>query len=286
MVATVPFNPNLTTNGLGSFNVSSTGLVQGTAFDDPSARFRLRGGWLSNSETIPMWGGVGIYENIPGVAGQPGNVLGPAVGRATTLTSGVAGSLAGFAVFDQNYSALITTSSPVPLTPSYGRVQYYPLGSKARIAVAVDPAIAALAGDPSSQAVSWDFVNQQLVDYASATAASQTYNNTTGAVVLTFSPSAPANVGVGDIVIVSGATGTAAASVNGEHVVTAVTGTTVTYVIASGLSAAVTGTIAIATGGILPCTILLLEIGNSMTVNYDGTNATWNRTGSAAIISI
>src|SRR5579862_1662918 len=102
MSASVTFNPYQQSAGnSGLFNVTSNGLRQGTAYPDPSARYRLRTGVLALAETLPMWGGVGIYENVPGLAGGPRTSLGPVVGRATALTGTFA--LAGFSVFDQAY---------------------------------------------------------------------------------------------------------------------------------------------------------------------------------------
>ena len=66
MSAQIAFNPVLTTTASGSFNTESNGFIQGQAMDDPSSRFRLRSGILSSDETIAMWGGVGIYEKVPG----------------------------------------------------------------------------------------------------------------------------------------------------------------------------------------------------------------------------
>ena len=41
-------------------------------------------------------------------------------------------------------------------------------------------------------------------------------------------------------------------------------------------------------GGILPVRVLEVQVGNSMTVNYDPVTgfATWNRSGSCAVIQI
>ena len=67
MVATIPYNPYVQIGGnAGLFNTTANGVRQGTAYADPSTRYRLRAGILAQTETIPMWGGVGIYANIPG----------------------------------------------------------------------------------------------------------------------------------------------------------------------------------------------------------------------------
>lgn len=157
MSAQVSFNPTITTNALGYFSVQSNGLVQGIANDDPAVRNELAGGTLSNAETIPMWGGVGIYEKIP--TGNFGN-FGGTVGRAADQ-----GELTGFSVFNQAHAGITTPQSPVPLFPSNSTISFYRFGSGARIAVAVDPALVSLEGGLITQQVSWDFVNQKLVAY-------------------------------------------------------------------------------------------------------------------------
>lgn len=294
MVATITFNPVITTNAAGSFNTSSAGFIQGTALNDPSVRNYLAGGVLATTETRPMWGGVGISENIPSTASSaPLNNLGSIIGRATSLTRTSAGGLNGFSVFDQNSAAINTPQSPVPLLGSGQLVNYYRLGSGARIAVAADPALVSLVGSPVGSQVSWDFVNQLLVPYeASAyTISSGTYSNTTGLVTLTLSGAA--GFSAGDAIIVSSLTGTGAyASLNGTFTALSVSGVTVTYNPGAALGAStITGgslTQGSGTASALSVQVLDFNIGNSMTVSYDPVTgfATWNRTGSTAIILI
>jgi len=365
MVATISTNPYQTTNAPGSFNVSSGGLIQGTALDSPNARYNLAGGTLASTETIPMWGGVGISEAVPGVAGGPQIALGGVITRATNVTANTAGQLTGFSVFDQNYAAVNNPSSPVPLIPSYGLVNFYRLGSGARVAVKCSPNLVNAEGSIITQKVSWDFVNQQLEPYASttissgtyataSTISSGTYTAATGAVSLTTNAAhgllpgdtftlsgmtgtgsyaglngswvattgttgstlnftAPTNltltitggnlgtVGVtlttaaahglnpGDTFEISSATGTGSyANIDGEWTATAgTTGTTLNFVMTSGLTMTITGG-TIGSGGLLPVDILAVEIGNSMTVNYNSTTntASWNRSDSCAVILI
>lgn len=222
MASTITFNPVLTTNGAGSFNVNSAGYIQGIALDDPAIRNALKGGYVSSTETYAMWGGIGISTVIPGLAGQPQKALGQRVTRATSCgvaTTGTqaAGILTGFSVFNQDHSMIQTPQSPVPLAASQMGINYYLLGSGARIAVACDPALVNLEGTLQRSLVTWDFTNQQLIAYS-----------------------------------------------------------------VTALGQGVTG------GGILPVTIIELQIGNSMTVSFDTATgyATWNRSGSVAIIQI
>ncbi len=294
MGANISFNPLLTTNGAGSFNVQSMGYIQGQAMDDPATRYRLAGGVLAAAETIPLWGGVGISETTSPVSGgPPGGETGGNITRATTQTAAATGQLTGFSVFDQDHSMINTPQSPVPLAASGMNVNFYRLGSNARIVVAIDDSLVDLEGKVITQQVSWDFVNQRLVPYVGTlTISSGTYNSTTGVVTLTMS--APIVFGPGDAVVVSGLTGTGAfADLDGTFTALAGTGgSTVVYNGGAGHgAAAITGgslTLGSGASSALPCKILNVNIGNSMVVSYDSVTgfATWNRSGSAAVIQI
>lgn len=289
-------NYMLTSTSQGLFaDSSANGLVQGVAHPDPATRFQLRSGWLSGTETIPMWGGVGIYEYISGGSGTPPTApaksLGVQVGRATGLTGSK--PLQGFSVFDQAYGMVNTPSSPVPTAGSYMQVMTYRLGSGARIALACDPALINLYGGSINQQVSWDFVNQILVPYVGTlTISSGTYNSTTGVVTLTMS--APITFSPGDAIVVSALTGSGAyASLNGTFTALAgTTGSTVVYNGGSGLgAAAITGgslTLGSGASSALPVTVLELQIGNSMTVNYSAASntANWNYSGNCALVQL
>ena len=314
VAALVPFNPLPTVNAPGSFNIRSTGFVAGTAMDDPSARYRLRGGIVSSTVTTPMYGGCGISELVPGATGGPNQVLGPQLIFATSVgpaTSGqqAGGLLTGFSVFDQNYAMIMTPQSPVPLAASGMQVNYYPLGSNARLCLAIDPVLANLEGYSTRSLVTWDFVNQRLVPYVAAYASESvsgaTWNSTTG--VITFTLGSSPSLVAGDDFTITGIVATAVGanglSYNGSW--TAISGTSGTTVTAQGvpgtannpgtyssggtlvagggaIGAGVTG------GGILPVQIIDVEIGNSMVPSYSSETGfyTWNRSGSAAVVQI
>lgn len=287
MVASITINPFQTTVGQGMFaDPDTVGLTQGTAYPDPATRWALRTGILSSTETLPMWGGCAIYENIPGVAGAPSSTLGPLVGRATGLTGSK--PIAGFSVFDQAYGMVTSPQSPVPLAASYMQVMSYRLGSGARIAVACDPNLVNLRGDPISTPVSWDYANQQLVPYSSTTITAGTYVSATGAASVTTA--AAHGLLPGDTFELSALTGTGAfASLDGEWTAIAGTaGTTLNFTATVGLGAATITGGTLATGGILPVSVLSVANNNSMTVQFaPGTGfATWNYNGSAALIQI
>ena len=298
MVANISFNPLLTTNAAGSFNVDTAGYIQGTALNDPAVRNELAGGVLAASETIPMWGGVGIYEFIPspgtnyvGHPGGPPTALGGNVGRALALTG--AHALTGFSVFDQNFAANTTPQSPVPLIGSGGLVNFYRLGSNARIAVACDPLLAAqLDGGIINPQVSWDFTNQMLIPYlGTLTISSGTYNNTTGVVTLTMS--APITFSPGDSITVASLTGSNITTQNGTFTALAgTTGSTVVYNPGAALGATTITGGSLTVGGTasqaLAVRVLDINQTNSMTVAFDSVTgfATWSRTGPVAIILI
>jgi hypothetical protein len=160
----IAFNPYLQTSAPGMFNVESDGFVVGTAMPDPTARFALSGGTLATTETLPMFGGVAISENVPyepGATPHPRPELGGIIARAAAYAN-----LTGFSVFDQNYAAVNTPQSPVPQIGNGGLVNFYRLGSGARVVLAIDPTLITLEGGLITAQVSWDFVNQKIIAFA------------------------------------------------------------------------------------------------------------------------
>ena len=286
MTATFSVNPVITTNALGSFGVTWDGYIQGTALDNPSSYQYLAGGVLATSETLPMWGGVGISEAVAGASGTPNQTLGSTITRATSLTATAANGLTGWSVFDENTAMVNFPQSPVPLSASGYEVNFYRLGSGARIAVACSPNLVNLQGEIISTQVSWDFTNQQLEPYVSATVSAGTYNGATGAVVLTTSAAHGLNPGD---TFVPALTGTGSyANLNVVQTATAGTsGTTINFTAATGLTLSITGG-SVSNGGALAVKVLDVQIGNSMTVSYNATTgfATWNRSGNCAVILI
>lgn len=297
MVASVNFNPYATTVAAGSFNVSSAGFIQGTALNDPSVRNQLAGGVLAQSETLPMWGGVGVAEGIPGAAGTPNNNLGPILTRATNLIQTSVGGMSGFTVFDQNSSMITSPQSPVPLAASGMGLTFYRFGSLARIAVACDPSLASYLGSPVGTQFSWDFVNQRLVPYSPAYAAititGAVWANTNGGqVTFTVSTDPTPYLNANDDFNVANvvSTGGTGLGYNGAFTVVSATSTTIvaSFPAASSPGTYSSGGSVLAGGGALPVKVLDFNIGNSMTVQYDPVTgfATWNRAGSTAIILI
>lgn len=292
MSANIPFNYLPTTVAQGTFNVQSVGWVQGTFIDDPAVRYQLAGGVLATTETLPMWGGVGISETVtPNGAGAPDGALGPLITRATNVTAATAGQLTAFSVFNQAYGMAITPQSPVPLAPSGGQVNFFRLGSNARIVVACDPSLVSLEQGITTAQVSWDFAAQQLIPYVAAYAANvitaASWASTSGGQA-TLTTTSAHGLSVGSDFTVSGIT---PAAYNGTFkAIAGTTGSTIVYALplatTPGAGSAF-GTL-VAGGGVLPCKILSIEASNSMTVNYNTLTgyASWNYAGTVAVILI
>jgi hypothetical protein len=174
---TINLNPIQTTNAGGTFTITLDGLVQGMAMDDPSSRNWLTGGILAPTETLPMFGGIPITEVFPPVAGAAGYMdpsLQTLVRRATAgfASPGVAGMMTGVSVFNQNFAAINTPQSPVPMIDLGMSVHLYRFGTNARIAMAMDPAMAPT-GQPiwpigAALALLWDTTNQRVTQTAGA----------------------------------------------------------------------------------------------------------------------
>ena len=159
----ISINPFITTNAPGTFSVYSDGYVQGEALDDPAVRNELTSGPLASTETLPMWGGIGISQVVPASSVMG---LGGAVARATSSAN-----LIGFSVFNQSHAWIQTPQSPVPTATNGMSIGFYRFGSGARIPVACSSTLAAaLVGGAVNQQVQWDFTNQVLIAYVSGTA--------------------------------------------------------------------------------------------------------------------
>jgi hypothetical protein len=287
MSGNISFNPFLTSNAQGSFSTLSEGYVQGALQDDPSARNYLTTGYLAPTETLPMWGGVAIYEYTAPNTGYPAS-YGPAVGRALTTAA-----ITGFSTINQATAWITSAQSQSPTAAVGMTVPFVRLGSNNRLAVAIDPALVSLDGGLVTQQVSWDFNLQRLIPYYPTTAAitisTMTAAVASGVVTVSVTTASAHNLSVGSDFTISGAVPTA---YNGSWtVLTTSTTTTLTFILTgystSPGSVTTTGQIN-AGGGALPVKILETQIGNSLTVTYNATTnyANWNQAGSTAIILI
>ena len=297
-MSTISFNPTVTTNAAGSFGVSSDGWMQGTFVDDPAIRNELVTGYVEPNETLPMWGGIAISDFVPpGASGTTTNMdfsMGPALKRATSVTAPTTGQsnngqVTGITVFNQAHNMIQSPQSPVPVALLNNTISFFRMGSGARIAVAVDPALINLEAYLTTSLVSWDYVAQMLIPYNAAynanviTAAS--WASTSGGQV-TFTTTTNHGVAVGADFEITGMT---PAGYNGRFIAVAGTATNslVAALTANPGASTVQGTL-VAGGGALPCKVIEVQKANSMTVNYNATTgaATWNRSGSTAIILI
>lgn len=280
----VQFNPYLTTNAPGSFNISSAGFIAGTLLDNPPDLFRIAGGVLSQAEPLPMFGGVGISEAVPASvfsATNPVPNLGPVLTRAAALAG-----LTGFAVFNQAHNGVNFPQSPVPVMGPGNSVNFVRLKSGVRIALPIVASLTSLSGGLVTAPVSWDFVNQQIIPFQAAYAANVLTASSwasTGGGQVTFTTTSAHGVAVGSYFTI---TGSVPAAYNGTYLALAgTTGSTLIGALAANPGAIVTEGTLSAGGGALPCEILEVDVGNSMVPVY--TPATgfvgWNRSGSCAV---
>lgn len=172
MAQGILINPEQVITAPGGFSVSSEGFVQGIAEDDPAIRYQLKSGMLDVNQTTPLWGGCAITESLP-TTGVSADEVDSVIKLATS-----AANVTGFTVFNQSLALYQSPSSPVPLampgdgvSKPGGFINFYRLGTRARIAVQVDSGVAAaLAGGAINQAAYWDYTNQKLLNAPGGTA--------------------------------------------------------------------------------------------------------------------
>lgn len=157
----ISFNPQLTTSPVGQFQTSTQGYYQGDFVDDPAIRLQMAAGQIVANAAQPYWGGMALTELVSTV-GE--NALGTTVELAAT-----AAAITSFSVFTQNYAAIVAPGNNVPLLAGGQTINFFRVGSRARIKVAVLASeAAALEGGAINQALYWDPALQQLT--ASGTA--------------------------------------------------------------------------------------------------------------------
>jgi len=288
--------PNLTTAGQGLFNgASSVGMIQGQADPDPATRFALRSGVVSGNETVPMFGGIGVYALVPPISSTgPVQPLGMSLGRANSLSGSTA--LVGFSVFDQGYNMVSDPSNPVPTAGSGQSLNWYPLGSRARIAVACDASLISLRNGLLNAQVSWDFVNQRLIPYSVAYTANVISNAVWastggGQVTFTVATDQTTMINAGDDINVTGVVNTGGASTsafNGAWTVLSITSSTI--VVSAPASASIgtyaSGGTTVAGGGALPVTVLDVQPTGNITVTNTAGVLTYNYNGACAKIQL
>jgi hypothetical protein len=132
----ISLNPVITTNAAGTFKITLDGMMQGMAMDDPAIRYQLTGGQLAQTETLPMFGGVPIAEFLPPTGNLHDPALQNSINRATATIPPT-----GISVFNQNHAMISSPQSPVPQADAGMLVNFYRFGSRARIPMAMDPAL-------------------------------------------------------------------------------------------------------------------------------------------------
>jgi len=297
MAANISFNPMAVTTAAGTFSVQSEGYIQGVALDDPATRFSLSGGVLAAAETLPMWGGVGLYLNLgypPIQTALPQDNLGPIVGRATTTAL-----IQGFSVYNQAHNMMVAPGGDIaPTAGNLMSVHFHRLGSGARVVVKADPALASLEGGVENAQVSWDTTAQVLQPYQASAGTASITGITVASGVATATLSGAISgwtLTAGDTVVISGATNSGTAPVGllntAQRIASVVSSTVFTFNLPTnqGTWGTIAGTILLNYGGgALACKILGLNIGNSKVIVYDAVNnvARWDNTGSTAVILI
>ncbi|CAB4132085.1 hypothetical protein UFOVP136_34 [uncultured Caudovirales phage] len=157
----------MATNAAGDLaRIQSDGLFQGQVLVNPYTNAGLDAGIIASTETYPLYAGLPVSLGIDTLDAKRGNVV------RKSVVGGVAAGIQGFTV-SQNAGVMgfQTPTSPVPLFPQGSSINFYPLGSKARIVVQIDNTLAAtfdgtiLINTP----VRWDFTNDKLVAWVSGT---------------------------------------------------------------------------------------------------------------------
>jgi len=158
MTYTVSLDP-LATTSAGNLALTHTdGLIQGQAIENPYTSAALNAGVVYASETYPL------YAGLPISLGIDVNGKGPLVKKS--VVGDVAAGIMGFTTSHRaGAMGFKTPSSPVPLYPQGGSVNFYPIGSKAWLVVQIDNTLAATldGSDFITTPVMWDFTNDKLV---------------------------------------------------------------------------------------------------------------------------
>ncbi len=195
MSGTISFNPFGTSQPQNTFLNPTQGYIQGTVFDDPTSRLELMGGVLASTETIPMWGGRPITEQINVTSAGASDGLGPTVATAASQAGAT-----GWSVFTQASSMVLVPGGVYPPLAAVGNyISFFRYGSLARIVVSCDPAlVTAISGGTNSitsQALYWDVTNYRITlvttggNWALPTTTKLISTNSTNSKIITYSAS-------------------------------------------------------------------------------------------------
>lgn len=128
-------SPYTTQAASNTFILETQGYVEGLPFDDTVARLWLATGVLDSSETIPIWGGVPVAEQINS-AGANSDFLGPTLIRATTSVAPT-----GFCSTAQMMHMVTDVDNSVPISNPGDNIGFFRFNSNQRLAVQLDPAL-------------------------------------------------------------------------------------------------------------------------------------------------
>jgi hypothetical protein len=160
MSGTISFNPYATSTPQNTFLNPTQGYIQGTVYDDPTARMELVGGQLSANETVVMWGGRPITEQINVTAAGASDGLGPIVASAVSQPT-----TTGWTTWAASM-VLIPGGAFPPVAAVGNFIAFYRYGSNVRLAVACDPAlVTSISGGSNSilsQSLYWDVTNYRI----------------------------------------------------------------------------------------------------------------------------
>jgi hypothetical protein len=195
MSGNISFNPFTTSSPQNTFLSPTQGYMQGLMYDDPVARLELAGGQLAAAETIVMWGGRPILEQINITSAGASDGLGPQVASATAQTN-----CTGWCVFNQAGSMVLIPGGAYPPVAAVGNyVSFVRYGSLARIAVACDPSlVTTITGGTNSitsQALYWDITNYRITlttsggNWALPTTTKLLSTNSTNSKIITYTAS-------------------------------------------------------------------------------------------------
>jgi hypothetical protein len=195
MSGSITVNPYATSQPQNSFLSPTQGYIQGYLVQDQTARTQIVGGYLDSGETVVMWGGRPISEQINVTSAGASDGLGPDVKSATTQAS-----CTGWCIFDQAGSMILAPGGAYPPVAGVGNyISIVRYGSLARIKVACDPAIvtALISADSyiTSQALYWDVTNYRITlvttggNWALPTSTKLVSTNSTNSKIITYSAS-------------------------------------------------------------------------------------------------
>ena len=275
-------SPYNTSSVYGSFSPYTDGVIQGTAYADAAASNYLASGVIAAGQ-LPLYGGIPVSNSVnlsPFSANRNGLLT-----RATS-----AAGVTGIAVFDQAHQGVIRPGvSDVPLYYPGMDINYYRMGSNARIIVKASADLAALGDEAITSQVSWDFATGTLQPYTAGASAIATSSfdiaaATSGYTVMVTTASAH-GLATGDYATIAGVTPD---GYNGTFPVTVTSTTTFTYALATNPGAVTAQGTVSADGGAFNCRVLEVLTSNCKTVDLNATagTVTWNTNDAAAIILI